>query len=85
LHQRCRIPFRSAGLADELHAEKLAKPTHAVVVNLDCAAASTTTLVGPGKLEVFDATAGKWSSASAERIQLQLQPGMGKLIRCVMP
>ncbi len=62
-------------------ADQAAKPTHAVVVNLDYKAPRTVALVGPGNLEVFDATAKTWSPAGAARTQLQLPPGGGKLVR----
>ncbi|MDD4872515.1 MAG: hypothetical protein PHR77_18350 [Kiritimatiellae bacterium] len=59
----------------------LAKPTHVLVVNLDYKAEHTTTLIGPGKLEVFDATARTWSPAGTGRAELRLSPGGGKLVR----
>jgi len=62
-------------------ADQAAKPTHAVAVNLDHKASHTITLVGPGNLETFDATAKSWSSAGASRVPLQLPPGGGKLVR----
>lgn len=61
------------------------KPTHAVAVNLDCTADCATTLVGPQKLEVFDATTGKWSPAGGDRAELRLPPGGGRLVRIVAP
>ena len=65
--------------------EKKPKPTHGIVVNLDYTASSIATVVGPGKMEVFDATTGKWSSVNTNRIELQLPPGSGKLVRCLTP
>jgi hypothetical protein len=56
-------------------------PSHAVVVNLDYKAETPLRLVGPGKLESFDATAGKWTAAGADRVELRLPPGGGKLVR----
>jgi hypothetical protein len=62
------------------------KPTHVLVVNLDYKADAVTTLVGPGNLEVFDATARTWSPAtSGHRVELRLPPGGGKLVRQVTP
>jgi hypothetical protein len=57
------------------------KPTHVVVVNLDYKAEAVHTLVGPAKLEVFDATTGAWSPAGDSRVELRLPPGGGKLVR----
>ncbi len=57
------------------------KPTHAVVVNLDYKAEVTTSVVGPGNLEVMDATSGKWSAGAGKRVDLHLPPGGGKLVR----
>jgi hypothetical protein len=57
------------------------KPTHVVVVNLDYKAEAVHTLVGLGKLEVFDATTGVWSPAGDSRVELRLPPGGGKLVR----
>ncbi len=56
------------------------KTTHAVVVNLDYKAAAKVTLVGTNTLEVFDAKTGSWNAAGV-RVQLQLPPGGGKLVR----
>ncbi len=60
------------------------KPTHVLVVNLDYKADTVTTLVGPGNLEVFDATTRTWSSATSNRAELRLPPGGGKLVRQAM-
>jgi len=68
-----------------VQANEPAKPTHVLVVNLDYTAAAVTTLVGPGKLEVFDATAKTWSPAGAGRAELRLPPGGGKLVRQETP
>jgi hypothetical protein len=57
------------------------KATHALVVNLDYANPVTTTVVGPGRLEVFNATTGKWRSAGGARAKLNLPPGGGTLVR----
>ena len=57
------------------------RPTHVVVVNLDCTANAHPTLVGPGKLEWFDATTARWSSAKKPKVELTLPPGGGQLLR----
>jgi hypothetical protein len=57
------------------------RPTHTVVVNLDYTAEMSTTLVGPGELELFDATTAHWTSAKKAAIKLTLPPGGGKLVR----
>jgi hypothetical protein len=55
--------------------------THVLVVNLDYKAAESRTLVGPGKLEIFDALGGAWSAAADKGATLNLPPGGGKLVR----
>jgi hypothetical protein len=55
--------------------------SHVVVVNLDYKTDSTMTLVGPGDLEIFDATSGTWEAAGGHRAELQLPGGGGKLVR----
>lgn len=58
------------------------RPTHVVVVNLDYKGAATTTLVGPGPMEVFHAPTGSWSGGSgSSRLKLDLPPGGGALVR----
>ena len=57
------------------------RPTHVVVVNLDYTAEASTSLVGPGELELFDATTAQWSSRGKAAIELTLLPGGGKLVR----
>ena len=57
------------------------KPTHAVIVNLDYTTDVSTTLFGPGKLELFDTTTAHWTSANKAAIELILPPGGGKLVR----
>jgi hypothetical protein len=57
------------------------RPTHAVVVNLDYTAEVSTSLVGPGELDLFDATTAQWTSAKKTVIELILPPGGGKLVR----
>jgi hypothetical protein len=58
------------------------KTTHVLIVNLDYRAAAVTGPVAPGKLELFDATTGKWSPATAPPV-LHLPPGGGQLVRIV--
>ncbi|MCR4414954.1 MAG: hypothetical protein NUV77_21255 [Thermoguttaceae bacterium] len=57
------------------------RPSHVVVVNLDYKAEATAPLVGPGRLEVFDAASGKWSAVDGAKVELRLAPGAGKLVR----
>jgi hypothetical protein len=57
------------------------RPTHAVLVNLDYTAEVSTSLVGPGELELFDATTAQWISAKKAAIELILPSGGGKLVR----
>jgi hypothetical protein len=60
---------------------KAHKPSHVVVVNLDYKTEAVLTLVGPGRLSTFDATAGTWSPIGSPRAALRLPPGGGKLVR----
>jgi hypothetical protein len=57
------------------------QPTHVMVVNLDYRAEAVTSLVGPGKLQIFNALAGKWSAASKPPVELRLAPGESRLAR----
>lgn len=57
------------------------KPGCVVVVNLDYKAKVVLTLVGPDRLDTFDATAGTWSPVGSPRAELRLAPGGGKLVR----
>jgi len=57
------------------------RPTHVVVVNLDYTADVSTKLLGPGELELFDATTTQWTSAKNAATELILLPGGGKLVR----
>ncbi len=57
------------------------KPTHVLVVNLDYKAADSRTIVGPAKLEIFDAATRTWSAAADQGATLHLPPGGGKLLR----
>ena len=55
--------------------------THVLVVNLDYKTELTTELIGPAKLELFDATARSWSPAGGDHATLHLPAGGGKLLR----
>ncbi len=57
------------------------KPTHVLVVNLDYKAKESRTVIGPGKLEIFDAALRTWSPAADKGAMLDLPPGGGKLLR----
>lgn len=57
------------------------KPSHVVVVNLDYKKAATATLVGPGRLSAFDAVNKRWASGKSKRLELNLPPGGGALVR----
>jgi hypothetical protein len=59
---------------------KVDSPSHVLVVNLDYKQNVTRTLVGPGKLEIFDTTTGKWSVVGTNRAELHIQPGGGVLV-----
>ena len=60
---------------------KTNKPSHVVAVNLDYKAEAVVTLVGPDRLDTFDATDGTWSPTGSPRGELRLPPGGGKLAR----
>jgi hypothetical protein len=57
------------------------KPTHVLVVNLDYKTNDSRTIVGPGKLEIFDVANGSWLAVAGSNAALQLPPGGGKLLR----
>ena len=58
------------------------RPTHVVVVNLDYKNAMTTTLIGPGAMDVFHALTKNWcAQPGGTRIKLDLPPGGGALVR----
>lgn len=57
------------------------KPSHVVVVNLDYKKAATAMLTGPGRLSAFDAVNKRWSSGKSKRLELNLPPGGGALVR----
>lgn len=54
---------------------------HVLVVNLDYKSEVSATFVGPGELESFDASTGKWSKTGGKRAEIRLPPGGGKLLR----
>lgn len=57
------------------------RPTHVLVVNLDYRADASIKLIGPRRIDVFDAATGLWSSTGSKRVDLRLPPGGGKLVR----
>jgi len=75
-----RVPERVRGLMLGYFGPAEA-PTHVVVVNLDYKAEVATTIVGPGKLDVFDAATGVWQPADQARAELKLETGGGRLVR----
>ena len=60
---------------------KVDSPSHVLVVNLDYKQNVTRTLVGPGRLEIFDTATLKWSVVGTNRAELHIQPGGGVLVR----
>jgi hypothetical protein len=88
-----QAPFRPDGAPAKDHGRGLLlgyfgkqdSPSHVVVVNLDCRAEASTTIVGPANLERFDAATRKWSSANGTRVELRLPPGGGQLLRVIQP
>ena len=61
--------------------ESRTQPSHVVVVNLDYTTPVNTTLIGPIKLEIFDARSGQWKPSRTSEAELNLLPGEGKLVR----
>jgi hypothetical protein len=58
------------------------RPTHVVVVNLNYQNAVTTTVTGPGAMEVFQASAQVWRAhPGGKQIRLDLPAGGGVLVR----
>jgi hypothetical protein len=74
-------------------------PTHALVVNLDYRTYSgrgqarrdeflkpvQRAIVGPGALQLFDASTNTWSAAGCNRVDIRLPPGAGLLVRLDVP
>jgi hypothetical protein len=58
-----------------------AKPTHALVVNLDYTTEVTATLSGPTKLETFHPGPAAWTPVKKNSVDLRLPPGGGRLVR----
>lgn len=57
-------------------------PTHVLVVNLDYTNDLSTTVIGPGPMQLFDALNRRWQDASDQsRAEIRLEPGAGKLLR----
>ncbi|WAC19113.1 hypothetical protein OVA24_17950 [Luteolibacter sp. SL250] len=59
----------------------ITEASHVMVVNLDYREDISVTLAGPGAMEVFDGTSGKWSAAGGKSLPLDLKKGGGKLLR----
>jgi len=57
------------------------KASHVVVVNLDYKNQVLATITAPAVIEEFDASTREWSSLKAQRAELHLPPGGGKLLR----
>ena len=57
------------------------RPTHVVVVNLDYKKSATPTVVGPGRLSVFNASENRWMAGKSNCQDLDLPPGGGALLR----
>lgn len=57
------------------------RASHVVVVNLDYKSEVIASIVGPARMEVFDAATRKWSRVRGRRAELKLPPGGGKLMR----
>lgn len=61
---------------------KQGRPTHVLVANLDYTQNVSTTIVGPGPLEVFNPVTSRWErSRDGKRMPVQLLPGGGVLLR----
>ena len=60
---------------------KNGKASHVLVVNLDYKKNAKTVLTAPGKLERFDAVKGTWNKTGTGRIELDVPPGSGSLLR----
>jgi hypothetical protein len=75
-----RVPERVRGFVLGTFGQA-SEPSHVVVVNLDYKAEATTAVVGPGRLELFDATTVAWQPADGAQAQLKLPPGGGRLLR----
>ena len=56
-------------------------PTHALAVNLDYKAETVLGVHSAKPLELFDATSGRWITATNSRVELKLPPGGGRLVR----
>jgi len=58
-----------------------ASRTHALVVNLDYRSQLTVGVKATKSMQVFDPTRRKWVKAGGKKVDLQLDPGAGKLVR----
>jgi hypothetical protein len=55
--------------------------SHVMVANLDYRENISVSLAGPGAMQVFDETTGKWSAAGGDNVRIDLVKGGGKLVR----
>jgi hypothetical protein len=60
------------------------KVTHALVVNLDYKTGVTPSISAGMNIEVFDASSGTWTNLNNKKVELQLPPGGGKLLRLTL-
>ncbi|HEV2391106.1 MAG TPA: beta-galactosidase, partial [Verrucomicrobiae bacterium] len=60
---------------------KRSRPTHALVVNLDYTSQKTLGVRGLGRLEIFDPATGQWRRSKKRRVELNLSPGGGTLVK----
>ena len=58
-----------------------ARPTCALVVNLDYRSEKLVGIRGPGRLELFDPATRQWKRGNHRRVDLTLSPGGGALVR----
>jgi len=56
-------------------------PTHMLVVNLNYKGKVKTTIAGPGRLSLFDASMRTWTKTDASSAEITLPPGGSKLLR----
>jgi len=59
----------------------VAASTHVIVVNLDYKTNAVLGIRGAAPLELFDPSTGRWSRGGGPRVELDLPPGGGKLVR----
>lgn len=76
-----RVRGLMMGLFGKPGGKKPAAASHALVVNLDYRSDTTIGVRGPGRLEVFNPTTGRWTRIKSKRAELYLPPGGGRLVR----